>query len=141
IPSLRNDSFESHTLDDLQHVGGCSREFLEQSKLGAGLDDLCQVSASLRERVAGEIASVQLQHIEGVEDDSMPRMQASVLQSLKRWATGLVNRDNLSVDDCLLGSDPPSCGYNGRVHAGQALLVPRLNRHVISVLHQERPIP
>ena len=111
------------------------------SKFGIGLNDFCQLRAPLHEWVAGQIAPVHLQHIEGVEDNSMPRMQASVLESLKRWASGLIDRHDLSVDDRLVGTYTPSSGGDGRVHANQALLAPGPHRDRVCVPHQESPVP
>ena len=111
------------------------------SKFGIGLNDFCQLRAPLHEWVAGQIAPVHPQHIEGVEDNSIPRMQASVLESLKRWASGLIDRHDLSVDDRLVGTYTPSSGGDGRVHAGQALLAPGPHRDRLCVPHQESPVP
>ncbi len=93
--------------------------------------------AALRQRLRAEVSSFEDQQIEGVVENPVSR--TVVLQRVERWPAGLIESDQLTVDDGLVAQRCQS--HNDEWKACCEVLViagPKLNRS--AGLDRNRPV-
>src|SRR5688500_3551413 len=81
--------------------------------------------ASFLQETAGQILAVQMQYVEGIEDDGVLRMDRSMLERLKRRMPDRIYRHDLTVEHDGLSLESNRRGFHCRVV--QRLVVARSN--------------
>jgi len=62
--------------------------------------DLWQFRASLNKRKPGQVDTIEIEEVEGVEDELVLWMRASVLKRLESGPTFLIQRNDLTIYGC-----------------------------------------
>src|SRR5262245_12834129 len=140
ISALCDYAFQAETLDDTDDLLCRTRELLRNAQSGS-LHDTLELGTSLLERQACEIDAVQVQHVERVIHDRVPRVGSAVLKRLKGWMSFRVDSDNLAIEHHRIGVDPLRSRIDTRICAGKALVVARADLHVAPALENQRAIP
>jgi len=103
-------------------------------------DDRRPPSASLLQRLTGNVATVHVQDVEDVKDDLTRWISAAVLQCLKRRPAFGIQGHDLPVEYHLVRPQISSRRGDSRVHARQVFVVPGPDLNAVASLNQQRSV-
>src|SRR6187431_850288 len=100
------------------------------------LDDGRQPFPTLAQRKSGQVLTIEMKQIEGIEHDRVVAVRRSMLERLKRGFAVPIQRDDLAVEDRRLRVELPTRVLNHWVRGREVVLLPRHEPHAISTLQQ-----